>query len=172
MARSPTSGRPTAARGRGASDTALGSTLYAYLLNNYWHTNYKADQSGLLGFRFVLRPHGAFDATELRRFSADTEQPLLAMAVEAETPHVEAPFRVEGDGVVVNALRPARYGSSLLVRLYNPSGAAASARIEGTRRYVNLDRATPEGLAGEPIPRGTLVLAPYEWVLVRLDFYQ
>ena len=35
-----------------------GTTVHAYLLNNYWHTNYKADQQGLLRFRFVLRPHG------------------------------------------------------------------------------------------------------------------
>ena len=35
-----------------------GTTVHAYLLNNYWHTNYKADQEGLLRFRFVARPHG------------------------------------------------------------------------------------------------------------------
>ncbi len=59
---------------------APGSTLYAYLLNNYWHTNYKADQSGPMRFRFVLRPHGRFDAAALRRFSDEQDYPLRAAA--------------------------------------------------------------------------------------------
>ncbi len=57
-----------------------GATLYAYLLNNYWHTNYKADQSGPMRFRFVLRPHGPFDARALRRLSDEQDYPLLAAA--------------------------------------------------------------------------------------------
>jgi hypothetical protein len=62
---------------------APGSTLYAYLLNNYWHTNYKADQQGPLRFRFVVRPHGAFDAEALRRLSDEQDYPLLAVGAEA-----------------------------------------------------------------------------------------
>ena len=34
---------------------AAGTTVYAYLFNNYWHTNYKAYQQGPLTYRFVLR---------------------------------------------------------------------------------------------------------------------
>lgn len=29
--------------------------FYAYLMNNYWHTNYKADQSGRSSYRFSIR---------------------------------------------------------------------------------------------------------------------
>ena len=62
--------------------TAPGTTLYAYLLNNYWHTNYKADQQGPLSYRFALRPHGAFDPVALRRFSDEQDQPLLVFPVD------------------------------------------------------------------------------------------
>jgi hypothetical protein len=55
--------------------TVAGTTLYAYLLNNYWHTNYKAYQEGPLTYRFALRPHGAFDPVALRRFSDEQDQP-------------------------------------------------------------------------------------------------
>ena len=44
---------------------APGAAVFAYLLNNYWHTNYKADQDGELRFRFVLQPHGVFDSAAL-----------------------------------------------------------------------------------------------------------
>ena len=50
--------------------TLPGSVLVAYLMNNYWHTNFKADQSGPVTFRFVVQPHDAFDATRAARFGA------------------------------------------------------------------------------------------------------
>ena len=50
--------------------TLPGSELVAYLMNNYWHTNFKADQSGPVTFRFVLRPHGPFEPIAARRFGA------------------------------------------------------------------------------------------------------
>ena len=33
------------------------STLYLYVLNNYWHTNYKADQAGIIEFTVSLQFH-------------------------------------------------------------------------------------------------------------------
>ncbi len=151
------------------TETAPGPAIFAYLLNNYWHTNYKAEQSGLMGFRFVLRPHGAFDAVALRRFGAEVEQPLLAMPAAPSAPLAQVPFRIESDSVLADSLRPApdRYG--LLVRLYNPSSVPAIARIAGTRVPVKVWKATADGRAGDPIP-GAMTLAPFEWTTVRIDF--
>ena len=56
-----------------------GTTVHAYLLNNYWHTNYKADQEGLLRFRFVLRPHGVEPPLAVMDLSRDLEQPLVVL---------------------------------------------------------------------------------------------
>ncbi len=56
-----------------------GTTVHAYLLNNYWHTNYKADQQGLLRFRFVLRPHGVEPPLAVMDLSRDLEQPLVVL---------------------------------------------------------------------------------------------
>ena len=35
--------------------------LYSYALNNYWHTNYKADQDGPIAFRYAVEPHAGND---------------------------------------------------------------------------------------------------------------
>jgi hypothetical protein len=56
-----------------------GTTVHAYLLNNYWHTNYKAEQQGLLRFRFVLRPHGVEPPEAVMDLSRDLEQPLVVL---------------------------------------------------------------------------------------------
>lgn len=53
--------------------------VFAYLLNNYWHTNYKADQRGPMRFRFVLKPHSQFSATDNHQFAMGVKQPLLTV---------------------------------------------------------------------------------------------
>ena len=86
-------GRPRAWR----KQVAPGSDVFAYLLNNYWHTNYKADQAGPMTFRFHVRPHGAFDAGRRSGASgAASEQPLLVMPAALDAPLPALPFSLEG----------------------------------------------------------------------------
>ncbi|MBL7946537.1 MAG: hypothetical protein JNN32_10785, partial [Flavobacteriales bacterium] len=40
------------------------STIYLYALNNYWHTNFKADQEGPIVFDLFLKMHGPFKLEE------------------------------------------------------------------------------------------------------------
>jgi len=107
-----------------------GTTVHAYLLNNYWHTNYKAEQEGRLRFRFVLRPHGAEPPAEITALSRDLEQPLLLLPggglFRGAAPKLEADPAVQ-----VVALRPAGEGRARLVRLLNASDRPQTARLAG-----------------------------------------
>jgi hypothetical protein len=47
------------------------SSIYSYVMNNYWNTNYKADQEGPVTFSYSIRPHTAFDATEAAKFGVE-----------------------------------------------------------------------------------------------------
>jgi len=53
------------------------ATVFAYVMNNYWHTNYKASQDGKVTFNFYLHFHNAFDLADAQRFAAEVTQPLL-----------------------------------------------------------------------------------------------
>jgi len=140
-------GKPRAWR----KQVAPGSDVFAYLLNNYWHTNYKADQAGPMTFRFRVRPHGPFDPAELRRAGGASEQPLLAMPAALEAPLPALPFRLEGPTVVVSAVRPADDGRAVIVRLYNPTAAAASARLLGQSPRMRVLTLGASGTPGQPI---------------------
>lgn len=52
-------------------------TFFSYVMNNYWHTNYKADQDGPVRFRYALRPHGALRTEEAVRFGRERREALL-----------------------------------------------------------------------------------------------
>lgn len=53
------------------------STLYLYALNNYWHTNFKADQEGPITFDLYLKMHGPFKLEDARRFGLEMTRPLI-----------------------------------------------------------------------------------------------
>jgi len=59
-------------------ESVSSSTLFLYALNNYWHTNYKADQSGTIRFDVYIQFHGAFDPVKAQRFGYEVTQPLIA----------------------------------------------------------------------------------------------
>jgi alpha-mannosidase len=147
--------------------TAPGTTLFAYLLNNYWHTNYKAEQQGLLSYRFVVRPHGAFDPVALGRFSEEQDQPLLVFAADPAAPMLQSPFRIESTSVLVAALAPAEGGRALAVRLYNPADVPAGVTV---RPSMTGTRVMTVGADGVPVELmdGTLTLRPRATRTVRL----
>ena len=37
------------------------SVWFSYIMNNYWHTNYKADQDGESHYHYALKPHAMFN---------------------------------------------------------------------------------------------------------------
>lgn len=53
------------------------NTVFAYVMNNYWHTNYKADQDGKVTFNFILQFHKEFDLGDAQRLGAEATEPLM-----------------------------------------------------------------------------------------------
>ena len=62
------------------------ATLYSWVMNNHWHTNYRADQEGPTTFRYAIRPHGAYDAVEAARFGVESTQPLVVAPAAGDKP--------------------------------------------------------------------------------------
>jgi hypothetical protein len=144
------------------------ATLFSYVMNNYWETNYRAGQEGAHEFRYSLRPHTAFDESQAERFAVAMAQPLIAVPAIREAPAAQLPFHLEARRTVVTLLRPARDGEALLVRLYNPAGKKdrVGFRWRDDRRGT-LYRSDPWERVLEPLP-GELELGPYEILTLRV----
>ena len=117
-------------------------TLYGYVFNNYWHTNYKASQGGSLIFSYTLRTRkGGFDPLEATRFGWERRSEMLdprlgdrpdlwrltAAQAEPATASPAAPRTVEGSALISGILR--KHGK-LLIRLYNPTRRATVATVD------------------------------------------
>jgi hypothetical protein len=103
-------------------------TLYAWVMNNHWHTNYRADQEGPTVFRFMLRPHRGYSPLEAARFGVACSQPLLA--VPATGPASGQPrLRLSSERVLVTAFKPSDDGAAWVVRLFGASGKTETVNL-------------------------------------------
>lgn len=53
--------------------------IFLYAMNNYWHTNYKADQEGKVRFDCYLKFHDVFTLDKVNQFGYEITQPLYPM---------------------------------------------------------------------------------------------
>ena len=61
-------------------------TLYSWVMNNHWYTNYRAEQSGPTTFRYALRPHKRYDPIAAQRFGIECSQPLVVVPARGPRP--------------------------------------------------------------------------------------
>lgn len=98
---------------------------FSYAMNNYWHTNYKADQEGLTRFRYALRIHDGFDGTASEKAAAAFTQPLLAIPVKKDYKPSGSLFALSDEQMVVTSVTPVGK-NKFIIRVYNPSEKMAS----------------------------------------------
>jgi len=143
------------------------TTLFSYVMNNYWETNYKADQEGPTVFRYSLRPHGGYDAGAAARFGIERSQPLLAVPADPLRSPPPSLLGLEPGPVIASAVKPSRDGRTWIVRLFNTSGQPAEARLRwGRPAPATVWRSGLDEAAGEPLD-APLHLAPFEFATVR-----
>ena len=88
--------------------------VLAWLLNNYWTTNFRVSQPGLLRFHYELATHGEFDAVNAARIAAFARGPFITHpAVTASPPETGKLISVEGDRVVIAAAERSENGARL-----------------------------------------------------------
>ncbi len=145
-----------------------GTTLYAYLMNNYWHTNFKADQSGPVTFRFIVEPHGPYDPRRATVLGSLASEPPLATPAESG-PSRWSLFRLDNAFVEVSGLAPTEDGKGVIMRLWNTSDQSQSVGFQ----WPNLE---PKAvwLSDEEEHRSVeaparIPLPPYGYVVVRID---
>jgi hypothetical protein len=119
------------------------AAIFAYALNNYWHTNFPRVQSGEFTFRYVLTSGADLSPAALSRLGREALTPLETgqliatdkVGARGSLPASEAGFlNVEGDGFEIETLKPAEDGRGYVLRLLETSGRAHTVRI-GARLF-------------------------------------
>jgi len=115
------------------------STVFSYALNNYWHTNYRAEQGGEFTSRYVFTSGPQLSPADLARLGRAAMTPLEAQKVvdqdkydDPARPLPAAPasfLEVSAPNVVVEDWKAANDGQGTIVRLLETGGQATTSRL-------------------------------------------
>jgi alpha-mannosidase len=104
-------------------------TIYSYVMNNYWETNYKADQPGVTHFQYSIFLHKKYDQIKAEQFGIEQSQPLIPMVVSKDKPLINSLFSIEPRDVVVTMIKPVDDRKKILIRLFNTSDDEKSVKF-------------------------------------------
>ncbi len=103
--------------------------IFSWVMNNSWHTNYKASQEGPVTFRYMIDPHKSrLNTEEAKKFGIEMSQPFVVAKGKIEISHEI--LRPESDSVIITAIRPNEDGKGYQVRLFNTSDTFQKINLE------------------------------------------
>lgn len=107
------------------------SHIYSWVMNNHWETNYKADQEGLVTFRYAVVPHaGSYNAVDAQRVGRAIHQPLIAVNVDPAAAVIEPLLQALPPGIIATSIRPSRDNQGTLIRLFNTADAPQQVQLK------------------------------------------
>lgn len=118
---------------------AKSSTVFSYIMNNYWFTNYRASQSGTFRFRYVVTSDRAYDPVELSRKGWEEASRLQVDQVRAQDVAGQRQFSaaddqksfigVEDPAVLLETWKPAEDGNGTIMRLLDLGGTSRTVTV-------------------------------------------
>ncbi|OGU26611.1 MAG: hypothetical protein A2X66_04745 [Ignavibacteria bacterium GWA2_54_16] len=134
------------------SEIGPAQNFYSYLMNNYWHTNYKADQEGPAAFRFAVRPHGRFDPASAVRFGVEQRQPLIVSFPDSAATAQTLSFDLGSSEVLSLSTKPLESSSALHVTLYNPTAKPQAVELKWRGKAMKVFLSDVDGGRGNQVP--------------------
>ena len=127
------------------------STVYSWVMNNHWHTNFPLTQDGPVAFRYRILPHGVYDAAAANRFGLEQAQPLAHIATNTD-PALKPLLTLNNDRVCISILKPSADGKAVIVRLRSVLDKDEIAKLSWPAgRPRSVDRCKVDEDASEPI---------------------
>lgn len=110
--------------------------IYSYVMNNYWETNYKADQPGITEFRYSLFPHNGYSVARNMKESMNVMQPLLVLKTKKEFKLPSQILNLSNPNIIIESIKP--HGEDLELNLVNLSNRSQDTKMisQCNRLYV------------------------------------
>ncbi|GHT73424.1 hypothetical protein AGMMS50262_04510 [Bacteroidia bacterium] len=109
----------------------LSPVIYSWVMNNSWHTNYKASQEGLASFNYSIELSGSLPLPySAKKQGMEQAQKLVGISSNRATP-VTNLFRLKDNSfIALSTIKPADDGSGYIVRLQNMRNNSTHSSIE------------------------------------------
>jgi hypothetical protein len=115
------------------------STVFSYIMNNYWFTNYRASQGGSFQFRYVITSDRDYDPVELSRQGWEEASSLQVNQVRSQdvASGLQLPvaddqksfIHIDDPAVLLETWKPAEDGNGTVMRLLDLGGRSRTVTI-------------------------------------------
>ncbi|MCX6230473.1 MAG: glycosyl hydrolase-related protein [Bacteroidetes bacterium] len=130
------------------------SRIFTYVMNNYWYTNYKADQAGISSYTHSIIPHLSYNQISATQHGIESSQPLILQETAlTEQSRIVPPFTLSNNNVYVSSIKPAKDNNALIVRIYNPGNTTEEVNLNLSPLYKNIYRSSPFEEQGEKLDK-------------------
>ncbi|MET3977489.1 alpha-mannosidase [Mucilaginibacter sp. UYP25] len=110
------------------SFTPQSSGIYSWVMNNLWHTNFKADQDGIATFRYFIQAHEqGYNSLKANQAGLNNHQPLIVAAASSNEQGLS--FKITGDNIYTEVLKPADDGNGTIVMIVNSGDAESTVKF-------------------------------------------
>lgn len=118
------------------------ATIFSYVMNNYWHTNYRAGQGGHFTFRYIVTSGQTLDEAALGRLGWEEITPLEVDQIAPQDQAIEIPrpldpslgsfLEVSDPNVLLTAWKRAEDGKGLILRFLEFGGHSGPVRVSSS----------------------------------------
>jgi len=113
--------------------------IFSYVMNNYWHTNYRAAQGGHFRFRYVVTSAAQTDAPALSRMACEESTPMEEDQIRSQDKALDLPRPLNGSqdsflsiddpDLLLDTWKAAEDGNGTILRLIDPGGPSLTVTI-------------------------------------------
>lgn len=138
--------------------------IFSYVMNNYWTTNFNADQHGEFKWTYCITSMAGTKNSDAMKFALECRVPMLARSTTASPAGSDSSLSGSflsptSDNVVVMNMTPIQNEDAVLLQLREMNGKKTE--IGFTLPSADL-RIVPSNVLGETSATGDLVIGPYE----------
>ena len=115
-------------------------TIFSYVMDNYWDTNYAAEQGGDFTFRYVLTSGNNLEPASLSRLGAEEMSPLELDLITSQDKALNSPrpldpvrssfLQVDNPDVVLVTWKKAEDGQGTVLRFLEVAGKESSVEVQ------------------------------------------
>lgn len=148
---------------------APSQTFFSWVMNNHWHTNYRADQEGSTAFRYAIAPHRKYDPMAAQRLGIECSQPLMTMPAVGDAPDGRPLVELDTPDVLLASIKPSNDGKAWIVRLFGASGKDRKATLRwGAKKPTAVSLSTMSEQPGNLV-HGAVDVPAFEIVTLRAE---
>jgi alpha-mannosidase len=159
-------------------------TIFSYVMNNYWDTNYAAGQGGDFTFRYVLTSGNNLPPAYLSRLGREEMSPLEVDQITSQDKAINSPraldsaqgsfLHVDQPNVVLETWKTAEDGDGTILRFVEVAGKESTVDVQTP--LLNVESAwMSDALEGKQGPLSVsshgfrFSVKPFQIVTVRLE---